>query len=335
MRWSPAVRIAAIFCGAVLAANLHAQSAPNDEASRRNEIPSEAVEALRKPEKVILYSLEPMERPASAEQALYRYKILGQVELPRSQHAAAIGEFEKAVAGWDQRMAMCFDPRHAIRVTSKGATYDLLLCYACHQLYVYRDGTRIAGLGAHGSAKVLNAMFVAAGIPVSKSYNEDEEEARRKKARATYERWTGAMPASIRAVWDQSLRGLGIDLKVLREAAAGEFPDPRRRALALFGWYGAGAGPWSGFPSYESAAEDLLLEIPTDELVAAAQTVPLTLQQTEGAARLFGGWAFRQKRPEDLARLPAELKSKLLEHALKSNNDDNIQRARSAFALRQ
>ena len=92
-----------------------------------------------------------------------------------------------------------------------------------------------------------------------------------------------------------------------------------------------GAGPWSGFPSYEEIAEKLLLEYPTPELIASAETETLTEPQLEGAARLFGGWPFGQSRPADSKALPAPLKKKLLDHSLKSTDEDKLLRARSAF----
>jgi hypothetical protein len=47
--------------------------------------------------------------------------------------------------------------------------------------------------------------------------------------------------------------------------------------------------------------------------------------------RLFGGWDFSRKRPGDLARMPTDLKRRLLEHALASADEDKRQRARRAF----
>ena len=105
----------------------------------------------------------------------------------------------------------------------------------------------------------------------------------------------------------------------------------RKRALALYAWFGSGEGPWSGFPSYEEVAEELLFDIPTAELVAAAQADDLTEVQLEGAARFFGGWSFSQRRLEDRRTLPPALKRKLLDHTLKSTDEDKLARARKAF----
>ena len=138
-------------------------------AQDKNRLPEEVLNALRAADKAILYSLEPWERPTPQSRTLHRYAVLGQAELDRSQTAAAAAEFEAVVSRWDGALAACFDPRHAMSVVSAGATYDLLLCYECQQLRVYKDGRMIAGLGATGSAKALDTMLVALRLPLSPS----------------------------------------------------------------------------------------------------------------------------------------------------------------------
>jgi hypothetical protein len=140
------------------------------------------------------------------------------------------------------------------------------------------------------------------------------------------------MPASLRPLWQAAEQAHRPDLDPLRDALSKEFPDALARAMALFGWYGSGAGPWSGYPGYESVAEELLLDLPTQALLKAIEGRELTPAQTEGVARLFGGWTFNKKRPNDRKLLPAELKKRLLEHSLKGDDEDKHGRARHAFA---
>ena len=132
-----------------------------------NKLPEEVAKALRSPEKVILYSLEPVEQPSAKDETFHRFKVLGQVELDREQAAVAGGEFQRAVDAWDQVLAACFEPRQGLRITAGGRTYDLLLCYSCHQLYVYEGDNLLAGIGATGSPDILNALLTAAKIKLS------------------------------------------------------------------------------------------------------------------------------------------------------------------------
>lgn len=316
------------FLGAVsfcLAAGICSAAPPE------NTLPPAAAQALRAPGRVVLYSLEPWDHPAAGEKTFHKVRILGRTELDGTRSAAAIAELEAAVAGWDGLRAACFDPRHALRVTAKGHTYDFLLCYDCHQLEVYRDNKDFASLGAAGSPQVLDELLSAAKVPLSWSARKIEAE--NKRLEEAEVRWRSAMPKSIAPVWDEAIWDqFSPNLQVLRDAIGKEFPDPRQRILALFAWFGSGAGPWSGFPSYEEVAEELLLDVPTPDLIAAAQTAGLSEPQLEGAARLFGGWAFGQRRPDDRRTLPADLKRKLLDHSLKSADGDKLRRARKAFA---
>ncbi len=109
-------------------------------------------------------------------------------------------------------------------------------------------------------------------------------------------------------------------------------PDRGERVLALLEWFGSGSGPWSGFPSYESAAENLLLDYSTIDIISATRSNKLSPTQTEGAARLFAGWSFTRQRPEGLKELPEALKKELWFHSQNTKDKDKLRRARGAFA---
>jgi len=146
-------------------------------------------------------------------------------------------------------------------------------------------------------------------------------------------KWLAGMPKALRNVWSNALGEFGsVDLDPLRSELERSIPDSGERILALLEWFGSGAGPWSGFPSYESAAENLLLDFSTVDLIAATQSKRLSPAQTEGAARLFGGWSFAQQRPEGLRELPDALKKDLWLHTQNTNDKDKFSRARGAFA---
>jgi hypothetical protein len=159
-------------------------------------------------------------------------------------------------------------------------------------------------------------------------------------------RWADAMPMPLRPFWEEPKallltyepEGKGgvkfVDAKVdpLQAALARDIPEPNMRIRLLLHWYGSGAGPWSGYPSYEGSAALLLLAHTTPELLAAAQAGPLTAEQKEGAARLFASWEFTRERPKDGKLLPEGLRNELLEHSRLSSDPDKRKRAEAAFA---
>ncbi len=197
--------------------------------------------------------------------------------------------------------------------------------------YAVHTPLRRGDLSINDAEKWLG-WFDARKMPRLRKEYEDEL-ARNKQSDEDYARWLAAMPGSIRPLWDKvDLNEMHPDIKPLQAALSKEFPDVKLRARALFKWYGSGAGPWSGYPAYEDIAESLLLTIPTQELISVALSDPLSEEQVEGAARLFGGWEFSVKRPDDGKLLPEKLKAKLLAHSLKSTDQDKLGRARYAFS---
>jgi hypothetical protein len=151
---------------------------------------------------------------------------------------------------------------------------------------------------------------------------------RDKKWQSDERKWIDAMPEALKPLWPTAKRSFNPDLAPLREALAKQIPERDARILALFSWFGCGEGPWSGFPSYESVAEKLLLGFPSAELLAAVEGKELTATQTEGVARLFAGNDFPS---DDLRLLSADLRARLLRHSLATGDADKRGRARRAF----
>lgn len=159
----------------------------------------------------------------------------------------------------------------------------------------------------------------------------EESQRRRDEAEAQSKRWLAAMPASLVPFFHQDdWHGGHGSWSAIVAAIEAELPDPIERARALFELFGSGAGPWSGYPAYESMPERLLLAMPLDVLLAAIGDAP-DEQRREGAARLFSSWDFKQKRAADRAKIPEELRRRLLAHAKASAHEDNLKRARAAL----
>jgi hypothetical protein len=144
------------------------------------------------------------------------------------------------------------------------------------------------------------------------------------------EAWERAMPPSLRPLWPD---GLGDDMSpadvdaadVLLRAAV---PDPIARVRALYTWFGAGKGPWSGYPSYEEAAEQLLLAYPVEVLLDALDASTDDVAALYGAARLFSGI-----RDEDRQRCPEPLRLRMLDAVVWHSIRDNYLRFLSAFDM--
>ena len=149
-------------------------------------------------------------------------------------------------------------------------------------------------------------------------------------ADAAKARWRAAMPPVLEPAWD-SMREPLMEWPAIADLLAEKYPDPVERARVLLRWLGHGEGPWSGCPSYEYVPEWCLFRMPLDVLIEAAEAQSEDEAIREGAARLFAHWEFARDREPELARIPAELRRALLEHALRSDDEDKRARARAAF----
>jgi hypothetical protein len=127
------------------------------------------------------------------------------------------------------------------------------------------------------------------------------------------------------------MRQGNVDLERLQSALSAAYPDQISRAAVLFAWFGSGAGPWSGYPSFESVPGRLLLDFPTGTLVEAVSQPSATPAELEGAARHFARWDLNEQKPGALQHVPRDLKRRLLAHSLTSSDEDKLAQARKAF----
>lgn len=144
------------------------------------------------------------------------------------------------------------------------------------------------------------------------------------------------MPSCVRPLSDGLGNGVGVEEYEKHEQRVGKalldaYPKPEDRIRVLLHWYGSGAGPWSGFPAYESEVEARLLEFPVADLVAVGSNASLTTTELEGVARLLSGPRFLRKHPKGLALVPEPIKKRLLAHSLISPDEFNRKRAAAAF----
>jgi hypothetical protein len=158
-------------------------------------------------------------------------------------------------------------------------------------------------------------------------------ETRQRRSKQDWDRWLAAMPRALGPVWSSALGPLGlVNIDPLSTALELGLPDEGQRVLSLLEWFGSGAGPWTGFPSYEQAAEKLLLKHSTAQILQAVESVRLSPAQLEGAARLFANGSFSRQRPEDLKQVPHVLRGAILRHIRDTQDGVKLRWAIRAFA---
>ena len=219
------------------------------------------------------------------------------------------------------------------------------MCLGTVAFMFSRDGEELGRVTLHHGESLrwdpffYNALLVesdpildwlsAHGMPGARR----KHEANRRAAEAAAEveeRWHAVMPSALESLWP-SMSAPSLEWPEVADVMSREHPDPVERARVLLEWFGQGAGPWSGYPSYESVPEWCLLQMPLDVLLEATRGEPQTDSLREGALRFFAGWHFRRRRSRDPGRIPRDVKLLLLEHAFRSTNEHKLACAQRAF----
>jgi TPR repeat protein len=141
-----------------------------DKSRRRPQLPSEVVEGLASSSSIILYSLQPWGGPDIPQWNFHDHHILGRVNMSPKQGKTAIAALSAALSSGDANiMSMCLiSPRHALAFKIGGDAYDILICYECGQLEVFKNDQYLPFHGMIGGTPViLNGLLKSAGVPLA------------------------------------------------------------------------------------------------------------------------------------------------------------------------
>lgn len=110
-----------------------------------NPVLAAAKEMMEKAESVELLSLDPERPKEKPKDEFHGWKVLGRTvvkdDAPRKKLTA---DLLAAAEASDGSAAKCFNPRHGLRLTQKGKTVDLVICFECLQVRVF-DGDKDGG----------------------------------------------------------------------------------------------------------------------------------------------------------------------------------------------
>ena len=163
---------------AIFLASMFGSMSMTAHAAEPNRIPTEAKRILENASGMILMSLDPTLRSpnimARATESLsYRHfrgwRLLGQTNIndPVTRRKVSVS-VERSVRDFDGLIAACFNPRHALRVTSGTQTYDFIICYECHSMEIYSGDHELPGVALTGSSEPLDKVLQAAHVKQAK-----------------------------------------------------------------------------------------------------------------------------------------------------------------------
>lgn len=237
------------------------------------------------------------------------------------------------------------------------------MCTGDFELELTRRGELLGAVGLHHAEIVRMAgwrsdarldeplplleWFARHGAPalLAEHRRRLEADARRRR---TYDAWAAAMPPSLRPIVE--------DLEACLVGCPEEEQDRRYRAAlavllrgaasetevveALAAWYASGAGPWSGFPSYEEVAQGLLSRLGSPAVAEALLSGRLSDRALVGVGRYFAMRAMWW--PGEVDPLPMDVRQRVLEEvrryerenpAARSTGDSPVERLEAAFDI--
>ena len=140
------------------------------KARTANELPEDALRAIISDSSLVLFSLSPHREAVNPpdRQAFQNYPVLGQTTVAdEARRRQMADELQRGLENWSGReMAACFNPRHGIRATDGGRTFELLICFECGRIYYFPPpGERKRNFEIRMKPGVFDDILIAENIP--------------------------------------------------------------------------------------------------------------------------------------------------------------------------
>jgi hypothetical protein len=140
-----------------------------------NKLPDPVLKALEKATALEVYSINGEKRD---KDGWHGWKLLGQKTVKKAADRRAVAAALKKGIEDGKNGARCFIPRHGVRATHEGTTYDLVICFECNWVYIYTDASDkpTVLVTTDAAEKVLNKLLTDAKVPLAKPANVKEND---------------------------------------------------------------------------------------------------------------------------------------------------------------
>lgn len=106
----------------------------------RESFPDEIQRTLRHAEQLELFGVVCERDAFPGETTIRGYPIVSTAQVSGATRDAVLADVYRGVIEGNA-FAMCFEPHHALRAVDDGLLVEVVICFECSQLYVYRNGT--------------------------------------------------------------------------------------------------------------------------------------------------------------------------------------------------
>ena len=137
------------------------------------DVPALETEILRQAPAASLFAVNPDWPRGDAERTdparFHGHEILGRAVISEPKKLLSVLDLvARACCENDDTVAACFSPRHGVRVDDGESVVDLLVCFECLQIKVFRDGAVVGG-GCIGSTlePEVSTLYRSVGLPIA------------------------------------------------------------------------------------------------------------------------------------------------------------------------
>lgn len=140
--------------------------------SRPGALPDE-LKLLEGATSIELVALDPLKasmRQSPPADVMRGFGVLGRATLSDAARCDELVRLiARGIAESDGSAAMCFNPRHGLRVRRDGRTLELLICYECLQMRAWSDAgsTQADVLTSASVEPAVSSLFEAAGLVIA------------------------------------------------------------------------------------------------------------------------------------------------------------------------
>lgn len=161
-------------------------------------LPPDVRAMLKQPDQVWLYSIYPEARSlnekllassqaaretdpkykknirevVARQEVFCEYPVGGKCQLKdKASQKELVDALFKGIDQWDGHRASCFDPHHGLRVIKGKDKVDLVVCFECADIHIYKNDQLLrAGSGTDGTPeKVFDKILVSNGAKLTKT----------------------------------------------------------------------------------------------------------------------------------------------------------------------
>jgi hypothetical protein len=131
---------------------------------------------LDKADRIDLFRLNPKGLPegnTEGKKEFRGYEILSELRVEAKEQRKEATDFLGNALHWNElRKALCFNPRHGLRVVSGKRTLDFLICFECNRVQIFEGGEEL---------ETLPLGFTEMNNPVERLLAKNDKEANDRK----------------------------------------------------------------------------------------------------------------------------------------------------------